>query len=279
MSLPALFRITRPHNAVAAGFAAVLGYLIATGTLAPSVLLLVAVVALITAGGNVINDIYDLSIDRINRPDRPLPSGEISVSGARIYTVFLFLAGIAASVFTNVYCLAFAVANCLILIAYAVLLKKTPFFGNVAVAYLTASVFLFGGAFAGIDGLVQNIPVAGITFLATIARELLKDAEDVDGDAAGGARTLPMIIGVRRTGIFAFACAVGAVVVSYLPVGTWWGPVYLVGIGVVDLIILFGAGKGLVCTTPACVRDSKATSILRIGMFFALGVFTIAAVV
>ncbi len=279
MSLPALFRITRPHNAVAAGFAAVLGYLIATGTLVPSVLLLVAVVALITAGGNVINDIYDLAIDRINRPSRPLPSGEISIAGARIYAVFLFFAGIAASVFTNVYCLAFAVANSLILIGYAALLKKTPFFGNVAVAYLAASIFLFGGAFAGIDGLVQNIPVAGITFLATVARELLKDAEDVDGDAAGGARTLPMIIGVRRTGIFAFACAVGAVVVSYLPVGTWWGPVYLVGIGVVDLIILVGAGKGLVCATPACVRDSKATSILRIGMFLALGVFTVAAVV
>jgi geranylgeranylglycerol-phosphate geranylgeranyltransferase len=57
------------------------------------------------------------------------------------------------------------------------------------VAYLAASIFLFGGALNGLDGLLRNIPVASITFFAMLSRELLKDAEDVEGDRAGGADT------------------------------------------------------------------------------------------
>lgn len=279
MSVSAFIRITRPHNAVVAGLTALIGYLIATGTLTPPSLLLAVVVALITAGGNVINDVFDVEIDRINRPDRPIPAGAISLAGARVYAAALFVGGIVIATLTTPLCLAIALVNSSVLIAYAVRLKRTPVLGNVAVAYLTGSVFLFGGAFAGIEGLVRNLSLAAITFLATVARELLKDAEDVDGDAAGGARTLPMIAGVRKTGIFAFACACGAVLVSLLPFGDWWGPFYLAGIAVVDLVILFGAFRGLRCTTPGCVRESNATSILRAGMFAALAVFAIAAVI
>lgn len=279
MSVSAFIRITRPHNAVVAGLTALIGYLIATGTLTPPSLLLAVIVALITAGGNVINDVRDVEIDRINRPDRPIPAGDISLAGARAYAAALFIGGIAIATLTTTLCLAIAIINSVILIVYAVRLKRTPVLGNVAVAYLAGSVFLFGGAFAGIEGLVRNLSLAAITFLATVARELLKDAEDVDGDAAGGARTLPMIVGVRKTGIFAFACACGAVAVSLLPSGDWWGLFYLAGIMVVDLVIIFGAFRGLRCTTPGCVRESNATSILRAGMFAALAVFAIAAVI
>ena len=279
MSASAFVRITRPHNAVVAGLTALVGYLIATGTLTPPSLLLAVVVALITAGGNVINDVFDVEIDRINRPERPIPAGEISLAGAKAYTAVLFAGGLLTAALTTPLCFAIALANAVILIAYAIRLKGVPALGNLAVAYLAASVFLFGGAFAGVEGLVQNLSLAAITFLATIAREVLKDAEDVDGDAAGGARTLPMIIGIRRTGMLAFACACGAVVVSVLPLGDWWDPFYLAAIAVVDLVILFGASRSLSCTTPACVRKSRATSTLRTGMFAALAVFAVAAVI
>ncbi len=279
MSAGAFLRITRPHNAVVAGFAAVLGYLIATGTLVPPAALLAVAVILITAGGNVINDVFDVEIDRINRPERPIPAGEIGLSGARRYAGTLFVAGILVSMLTNALCLAFAVVNSLILVVYAARLKRVPFLGNAAVAYLVASIFLFGGAFAGIEGLVRNLPLASITFLATVARELLKDGEDVDGDTVGGVRTLPMIIGVRRTGWVAFACACAAAAASFIPIGRWWSPFYLAAIGLVDVLILAAAWKGAMCATPRCVRDSKATQLLRAGMFSALAVFTVAAVI
>lgn len=279
MSATAFIRITRPHNAVVAGFTALIGYLVATGTLTPPSLLLAVVVTLITAAGNVVNDVYDLEIDRINRPDRPLPAGLVTLSGAKAYAAVLFIGGLAAAALTTTLCFAIALVNSIILVGYAVWLKRTPGIGNVAVAYLTASVFLFGGAFEGIEGLIQNLSLATITFLATIAREILKDAEDVDGDAAGGARTLPMLVGVQWTGRLALACACGAVLVSILPFGDWWGLFYLIAIAIVDIVILFGAARGARCTTPACVRTSRATSILRAGMFAALAVFAVAAII
>ena len=114
-------------------------------------------------------------------------------------------------------------------------------------------MFLFGGAFAGYAGFVHLIPLAVITFLATMARELLKDAEDVDGDAAGGASTLPIRIGVRKTWYCAFAFAVLSAGASIIPFW-WWGVPYLVMIGIVDLIILVTAYWALPCDTPGCVR-------------------------
>ncbi|KUG21013.1 MAG: geranylgeranylglycerol-phosphate geranylgeranyltransferase [Methanomicrobiaceae archaeon] len=279
MSAAGLFRITRPTNAIVAGLAAVLGYLIATGTVTPIALLLIGVVACVTAAGNVLNDVYDIEIDRINRPDRPLLSGQVSLRSARLSAALLFLAGILLCTAINLPALAIAVINSTMLAAYAINLKKKPLLGNIAIAYLTASIFLFGGAAAGPEGLLQNLPLAGITFLATLSRELLKDAEDVDGDLAGGAHTVPMIIGVRGTAHAAFACACGAVVVSYLPIGDWWGGFYLIGIGLVDLLILAGAWKAVYCTTPACVKRSRGTTLLKTGMFAALLVFAVAAVI
>ena len=73
MGLAGFFRITRPGNSVIAGLAAIVAYLIATGTLVNGVLLLMAVVILITAAGNVINDYFDAEIDAINLPSVPSP--------------------------------------------------------------------------------------------------------------------------------------------------------------------------------------------------------------
>lgn len=83
MSLAGLFTITRPLNAVTAGLAAIVACLIATDTIIPEALLLFAVVTLVTAAGNVINDYFDVEIDRVNRPDRPIPSGQVRLPDAR----------------------------------------------------------------------------------------------------------------------------------------------------------------------------------------------------
>ena len=136
MSVAGLFIITRPLNSITAGLAAVVAYLIATGTIISSVLLLYAVVTLVTAAGNVINDYFDVEIDRVNRPDRPIPSGQVTLPVARSVAVTLFLAGILICLFTNALCITIAVLNSLLLIGYAVRLKRTPLFGNIAVSYL-----------------------------------------------------------------------------------------------------------------------------------------------
>jgi geranylgeranylglycerol-phosphate geranylgeranyltransferase len=278
MTRAGLLTITRPANSIVAGLAALLGYIVATGTLAPVSLLLVPIVSAITAAGNVFNDLCDLEIDRINRPERPLPSGTVTPEVAGILAASLFSAGLVLTIPAGLLCTIIAVANSLLLLFYARALKRTTLWGNVAVSYLTASIYPFGGALAGLAGLERTLPLAGITFLAMLARELLKDAEDVAGDSAAGARTIPIAHGVKKTAVAAYACVLGAIAVSLLPVVPWWGPAYLVGIGAADVVILFGVARALRCRTPECIRISRATTILKMGMFLALAVITGAAI-
>jgi len=277
MSAAGFLKITRPANAVMAGVASVVAYLIATGTLVPAALLLLVVVMLITAAGNVINDYYDAEIDAVNRADRPIPSGQVSRRAALWYAIILFAAGIAVSLFTSAICIVFAVFNSFLLVAYAARLKSMPVSGNIAVSYLSGSMFLFGGAFAGLSGLIHLLPLAVMTFLAMMARELLKDAEDVKGDVAGGASTLPIRIGVKKTSYCAFAFVLLSALASIVPFW-WWGAPYLAMIGIVDLILLGAAYRALHCEDPACIRDSGASDVLKYGMFASLIVFVISVI-
>jgi geranylgeranylglycerol-phosphate geranylgeranyltransferase len=260
-----------------AGVAAVVAYFIATGTILPPVLLLFAVVALVTAAGNVINDYYDAEIDAVNRADRPIPSGQVTRTAALWYACILFAAGILASLFTNSICLVFALFNSVLLVIYAARLKSMPLIGNVAVSYLSGSMFLFGGALAGIGGLVHLAPLAAMTFLAMMARELLKDAEDMEGDAAGGASTFPLRMGVGKTAVYAFLFTFLSAVASLVPV-LWWGIPYLAMIAIVDIALVATAYRTLGCETPASIRDSGASAMLKYGMFASLIVFILSVI-
>ncbi|MCK9630135.1 MAG: geranylgeranylglycerol-phosphate geranylgeranyltransferase [Methanoregula sp.] len=274
MSAAGFLNIIRPANAVMAGVAAVVAYLIATGTLVLAALLLFIVVVLITAAGNVINDYFDAEIDAVNRADRPIPSGQVSRNAALRYAVLLFAAGIVVSLFTNPICAGIALFNSFLLALYAARFKSMPVVGNVVVAYLSASMFLFGGAFAGTGGLISLLPLAFMTFLAMMARELLKDAEDVEGDAVGGASTLPIRIGVKKTAYCAFVFVLLSSIASIVPFW-WWGVPYLVMIGIVDLTLIAAAYRALHCDRPACIRDSGASAVLKYSMFASLIVFVL----
>lgn len=274
--LSGMIRILRPVNSIVAGLAAVLAFFIATGTFILTSLLLFPVVFCITAAGNVVNDWYDVEIDAINRPDRPLPSGAVSMATARLMAILLFLAGIGFSMLTNSLCLIIAVANSVILVLYAAWLKRVAFIGNMTVSYLSASIFLFGGALGGMVGMIRILPIVVITFLAMISRELLKASEDLEGDMAAGARTLPVLIGVRKTVILAFFFSIGAIIASAIPV-IRWGWYYLAGIGIVDLVIFIGSAMAITCTSSSCVKWSRATTSLKFGMFASLLVFTLSA--
>lgn len=276
MSVAGLFGITRPANAAAAGFAAIVAYLIATGTLVPEVLLLFLAVVLITAAGNVINDYFDVEIDRVNRPDRPIPSGQVTLSAARTYAVTLFLVGILVCIPINAICLTIAVFNAILLIAYAATLKRQPLIGNLAVSYLAGSMFLFGGALSGMDGVFRVLPFAVMTFFAMLSRELVKDAEDIEGDRASGAVTVPIRYSIRAAAFLALVSAMLASLASFIPF-QWWGAMYLGGILIVDCILIAACLKAIGCTTPDAVKSSGASTLLKTGMFASLIIFTLSA--
>ncbi len=274
--LPGYLSILRPANAVVSGLTAALAYLIAGGSPGPVMAWLGLAVVLITGAGNVVNDYYDAAIDAVNRPGRPIPSGRVSRRGAARYAAGLFVSGCLVAIPAGLAPALIAGVNAVLLWLYAARLKRVTLVGHLTVAYLAASIFVFGGAAAGLSGLGIVLPLALITFLGTVARELLKAAEDVEGDREGGARTLPVRFGVGPTVRLALVFAMAAVAASLLPFAAWGLP-YLVLIVPVDLLILGGALRVARCTTGDCVRDARATALLKAGMFLALAVFAVSA--
>jgi geranylgeranylglycerol-phosphate geranylgeranyltransferase len=259
--------IMRPGNCLMAGLAALIGFLVADAKPEPLTAALVALaVFAVTGAGNAVNDYFDREIDAVNRPGRPIPSNRISPDRALAWSIALFALGCILAFFINPIALAIAIFNSILLYLYARNLKVTPFAGNLAVGYLSGSTFLFGGA-AG-----SNVEITTFLFLlaslATLAREIEKDIEDVAGDRSSGARTLPIVIGERKSSLLAATFVVAAIVLSYLaPLGR----AYLAAVTVADLLFLAALVSILKDEAP------KAQKMLKAGMAAALVAFLVAA--
>ncbi len=152
-------------------------------------------VALIAGAANSLNDVLDLEIDRINRPERPLPSGLVSVTTARLVWGLGTVAGVALAAFLSLTHLALALGAVGLLVVYNVSLKRALLLGNLIVAFVIGLAIVYGGWAAGPLG--PALVGAGFAFRTTLAREMIKDIEDVAGDAAAGVRTLQLVYGTQ----------------------------------------------------------------------------------
>ena len=235
--------LIRAKNCLTASFGTIVGGLIASGfkfDLIYYILIASLIVFLICGFGNALNDIYDIEIDRINKPFRPLPSNKISLKNAKIFSWLLVAIGLLLSMFNKV-CFVIAIINALALYLYAKKYKRNKIIGNLIVAYLTGSVFVFGGAS------VNNIGITLILFLcamfATWSREIIKDFEDIEGDLKEGVMSLPIKYGKKSlyvAGIF----LITAVVLSPLPyIMGIFGDVYLFGIILCDILFIYSIVK------------------------------------
>ena len=277
MSFAGYLRITRPVNAGVAGVSAAVAFWMCGGTELIVALLLFLAVTAICGAGNAVNDCFDADIDRINRPDRPIPAGKATVPGTIVLTVVLFTAGFLFSLPILPWCPALAAVNILLLIMYSTSFKRMPVLGNICVAYLTGSVFLFGGMAVGEQSFLITAPLFLVTFFGTLAREIIKDAEDMEGDRKAGAYTLPMLVGVRASSVTAVVCMICAVLSSYLP-AVHWGISYVLLITAVNIYLLRVSAKALSGKTAEEILASKAARYMKYGMFAAILVFFVSSV-
>jgi len=216
-----------------------LGGFFAVGTLNHLDVLTVAISALLLlSAGNAFNDYCDYEIDRINKPQRPIPSGRVQRRGALIFAIVLLSIGAALGFLVNRYAalIALIVSSCLI--AYAVWLKRTPLVGNLVVGMLTGLTFIAGGvAVMSIRGVL--VP-AIFAFLFTTAREIVKDIEDTEGDIENRAKTIAVIskrVAVLMALVFMFA------VILFSPIPyllDWYSWRYLLTVVIgVDLVLIY----------------------------------------
>ncbi|EHP84885.1 UbiA family prenyltransferase [Methanotorris formicicus] len=267
--------LMRIKNCITASFGAFIGGLIASNFNFDYLFVLTLaflVVFFICGFGNVINDIYDVEIDKLNKPHRPLPSNKISIKNAWRFAWLLLIFGLILSLF-NVICFIIALINSVMLYLYAKKYKRNKIIGNFIVAYLTGSVFLFGGA------AVNNMPIVVILFLcamfATWCREIVKDFEDVEGDVKEGVISLPIKYGKKSLYIAAMFIVI-AVVLSPLPyIMGIFGKVYLILIILCDLSFLYVIFKAI--KKPSKEIMSKTSKYLKIIMNLVLMCFVLGA--
>ncbi len=274
--------ILRPGNALMGAISIILVAIVDKTISIPIILAMIAVF-FETAAGNVINDYFDYNIDLVNKPERPIPSGRISLKNGRNYAYFLFLAGTICG-FLISYMTDNWIPFIIVLIAdvilylYAYKLKATPLIGNLAVGFMTGFGFVFGGFTINNPSIIMTSIFLGFfAFVMTTAREIVKDIEDVEGDKKDGARTLPILIGKKTPAILATVliiidCALCPLLYVYHIFGT----LYLIIIAIAVILFIYSAILILKSQDEATAH--KSSKLLKIGMLiaflsFALGSF------
>ena len=202
---------------------------------------------LIAAAGYIINDYFDLNIDRINKPGRIVVEKVIKRRWAIIWHWVLSFCGVVLGFYVGwkagVFWLGFANLGCVAALwFYSTTFKKKLLSGNVIISLLTAWVVMVVG-FVTHYRMITNIPFygtenasrllrftflyAGFAFIICLVREVVKDIEDMAGDAKYGCRTMPIVWGVHVSKVFAgtwltVLTAALMIVFAYVLQFKWW---------------------------------------------------------
>jgi 4-hydroxybenzoate polyprenyltransferase len=162
--------------------------------------------AVLNAASNALNQIYDLEIDRINKPKRPLPSGRLSVTEAWAFTwatygIALWLAWLVAPDGRHE-CFWIVAVAAIITFLYSAPPFRTKRFGiwaNLTIA-IPRGVLLKVAGWSSVKTVLGAEPwfIGAVFGLFLLGASTTKDFADMEGDARGGCRTLPIVYGVRR---------------------------------------------------------------------------------
>ena len=187
--------------------------------------LLVIATVFIAAAGNIINDIYDVEIDKINKPEKVIIGKIISEKTANYLFIIFNVIGVGLGFYISnqigkpEFSGYFIVVSALLYL-YASFIKSITLLGNVIVSALVAFSLIIVGLFdllPAVNFLNQEHQsyVFGIlliysffAFYINLMREITKDIEDIDGDRNGGLNTLPIVLGRKRTSYIVFGMSV-----------------------------------------------------------------------
>lgn len=204
--MPSLFKMSRAENIVIAIVTLSVGYFLSKGIYTPSSFIADACAfAFAIAFGNIYNDLLDVEADRVNKPDRPIPSGKVSPFAAKVACLICIVLTLLLSAIPgtqHLVHLGFFSGILLLLFLYDKILKKIPLVKNVTVAVLCATPILRAAFLT--DAVFEPLyATAGFAFLFTLAREILKDLEDANGDLKAGIATFPLIAGQEQAQMLA----------------------------------------------------------------------------
>jgi geranylgeranylglycerol-phosphate geranylgeranyltransferase len=221
-AVPGGIRILRPVNLLLIFLGAFTGSIlingpaVLNGELLASTILAGLSAACIAGSGNVMNDLVDRDVDRINRSDRPIPSGVVTGAVAVWIAVVLGIVGVVLGGLVSIAHLVVALGTICLLGLYNLKLKRIVVVGNMTVGLLVVVSIAYGAIIVHSlqvpEGLRMSLLLEhllrdgvliafGFAFLLTLAREMVKDISDVQGDGVNGILTLPVRAGIRLTAV------------------------------------------------------------------------------
>ena len=231
----ASFELMRMKNILLASIATPVGALLALGDFSsiteyPEVILATTSVLFFMGAGNAMNDLRDVDIDRIAHPNRPLARDALSEKEAKRLTISLALLSLGSLVACCLmmdnerkYTLSIYGVVALLMLSYDSLLelKNKGLIGNISISLLVAAVTLYGASSVGelTNPLIWY--VSGVVFFVNLAREIVKDCQDLDADSETRV-TLPMKIGLENSRMVAYVITLFGIVMLYIPY--WQGP-------------------------------------------------------
>jgi 4-hydroxybenzoate polyprenyltransferase len=241
----------------------------------PVFITLIAASVLIAAAGYIINDYFDLNIDLVNKPEKLVVEKIIKRRWAIIWHLVFSGLGVLCSGYvawkTRAWWLIPANMGCIAALwFYSTTFKKKLLSGNVIISLLTAWVILVIGfithyvvfkrpdVYATVNAsklMRLTFLYAGFAFIISLIREVVKDMEDMAGDARYGCRTMPIVWGINVSKVFTatwlivLITAVIIMLAYILPFKWWWAAVYCALLIVIPLLYLLR--KLVKAVTPA----------------------------
>lgn len=254
-----ILQIFRPELPAAAGACVVLGGVIAQGGLPSLHDIVVGFLCGFFISGSAIiwNDYFDLEVDRVNTPERPLPAGLLSPGEAILVAVVTALLGLGAAWLISLPAFVLCAIFWFIGFLYNWKFKESGLAGNLMVSASVGITFILGGMSAGEPWNKIVWCFAAMAFFIDLGEEIAGDAMDMEGDKKRASKSIALQRGRNFALAISSSCFALAVTISLVPALLgWMGMVYLILICLTDILIAGFAIRLLRSRTPVEGRMS-----------------------
>ena len=197
-----VFRLFRFELPFSAGVCVILGQFLALDSIPPlqEIVLGFLSIFFISATALILNDYFDLEIDKINAPHRPLPSGMVTTRDAIVLSFVVAFLGLMAGALLSLTALITIFVVWVVGVLYNWRFKRSGLVGNLMVSFSVGMTFVFGGISVGQPANINVWWFGAIAFLMDLGEEIAADAMDIEGDKLIGSRSLAIVYG-RETAL------------------------------------------------------------------------------
>ncbi|AFV23649.1 prenyltransferase [Methanolobus psychrophilus R15] len=194
----------------------------------------------ISASILVLNDYFDVETDRLNAPDRPIPSNLVTTSEALLLSLCLMLSGLVLSYLMSSIALLLSILLLIIGFLYNRNYKKSGLPGNLMVSFSVGMTFIYGGVSVGLP--LNNIVwlFAVIAALINLGEEIAADAMDTQGDLLISSKSLAIKYGDQAALKISSYIFFFVTLLTFVPFIFGWLPaIYLIPITIMDVSIAY----------------------------------------